>query len=104
LVPALRRGTGGDEMNPGINDLRTIAHEHEGLAIRVMRGLVDSQFLSDRYTLMVETQIGDRDTRKCFWEFGGGQPPRFMGYLSGAEASAMIADGLKAVAGRYSSD
>lgn len=87
--------------NPGLNNLRITYHEHGPLAIRVMRGLVDNQFIRNRYTLMVETQIGDGDTRKCCWEFGNGEPPRFMGVTWGSEIVALIAGELKAVADRF---
>jgi hypothetical protein len=83
---------------PGLNDLRITYHEHNGVAIKVMRGLVDNQFIRNRYTLMVETQVDDRDTRKCCWEFGNGEPPRFMGYTSGSEVVARLAGELKPVA------
>ena len=86
---------------PGLNDLRVTAHEHGGLAIRVMRGMVDDQFIRNRYTLMVETRLTDRDTMKCCWEFGNGEPPRYMGHTSGAEVSARIADGLREVVERF---
>lgn len=88
-------------MRPGLNDLRMTTHEHGPLAIRVTRGLVEDQFIRNRYTLMVETQIGDGDTRRCCWEFGSGEPPRFMGVIWGSEISALIACELEAVVERF---
>lgn len=86
---------------PGLNDLRVTYHEHGDLSVRVMRGMIDNQFIRNRYTLMVETEIGTGDPRKCCWEFGNGEPPRFMGYTSGSVAAAMIGTAIKEVAGRY---
>lgn len=70
------------------------------LFIEASRGRIDDQFIRNRYTLMVETQIDDSDTRHCCWEFGNGEPPRFMGYTWGSEVVAKIAGELKAVAER----
>lgn len=71
------------------------------LKVETIRGRIDDQFIRNRYTLMVESQINDGDTRKCCWEFGNGEPPRFMGYTSGSEVSARLAGALKEVADRY---
>jgi hypothetical protein len=73
----------------------------KALHIEVSRGYVDQQFIRNRYTLMVETRIGEGDTRKCCWEFGGRKSPRFMGYISGSEVVARLTGELNAAAERF---
>ena len=71
------------------------------LLVEVLRGYVDDQFIRNRYTLLIETTIGAGDTRKAAWEFGNGEPLRFMGYTSSSEIAAGIAEELRAVADRF---
>ncbi len=71
------------------------------LMIEAARGRIDDQFIRNRYTLMVTTQLDDGDAQHCCWEFGNGEPPRYMGHTSGSEVVARIAGALKEVAARF---
>lgn len=70
------------------------------LFIEASRGYCDNQFIRNRYTLMVTTQVDDGDALHCCWEFGNGEPPRYMGHTSGSEVVARIAGALKEVTER----
>lgn len=73
------------------------------LQVEVVRGMIDDQFIRNCYTLMVETRIGNADSRKACWEYdmAGERPPRFMGYSSDREVIERIRGELVAMAERF---
>jgi hypothetical protein len=71
------------------------------LLITVDRGYVFDQFIQNRYTLQITTQIGDGDDRRSAWEFDRSTGEcRHMGWTSAAQNAEVLANGLRSVAER----